>query len=284
MGAKILDGKELAARIKDELRSEVLKLRERGSAPGLAVVIVGNNPASRLYVDYKKKDCAQVGIESFEYALPENTSQEELLSVIESLNREEKVSAILVQLPLPPHLEEESVINAINPEKDADCFHPVNVGKLMTGRPYFLPCTPAGIIALLEYNGIEIGGRECVVVGRSNIVGKPLAMLLLSKNGTVTTAHSRTGNLQEVCGRADILVAAAGKPELIKASFIKPGAAVIDVGVNRLPDNRLVGDVEFAGAFEKASAITRVTGGVGPMTRAMLLKNTVRAAGRKAGI
>ncbi|HHW47420.1 MAG TPA: bifunctional methylenetetrahydrofolate dehydrogenase/methenyltetrahydrofolate cyclohydrolase FolD [Clostridiaceae bacterium] len=278
MSAKILNGSELAKSIKENIKKEVEELKKQGIFPGLAVIIVGNDPASRLYVDFKKKDCAEVGIESFEFALDEKTTEEELIKLIQQLNIDSKISAILVQLPLPAHLNEERVINAINPDKDADCFHPFNVGRLMTGNPLFLPCTPAGIIELLEANEIEIAGKECVVVGRSNIVGKPLAILLLSKNGTVTVCHSKTKNLDEVCRRADILVVAAGKPELIKGNAIKPGAVVIDVGVNRLEGKKLVGDVEFSTASEVASAITRVTGGVGPMTRAMLLKNTVKAA------
>lgn len=278
MSAKILNGSELAKSIKENIKKEVEELKKQGIFPGLAVIIVGNDPASRLYVDFKKKDCAEVGIESFEFALDEKTTEEELIKLIQQLNIDSKISAILVQLPLPAHLNEERVINAINPDKDADCFHPFNVGRLMTGNPLFLPCTPAGIIELLEANEIEIAGKKCVVVGRSNIVGKPLAILLLSKNGTVTVCHSKTKNLDEVCRRADILVVAAGKPELIKGNAIKPGAVVIDVGVNRLEGKKLVGDVEFSTASEVASAITRVTGGVGPMTRAMLLKNTVKAA------
>jgi len=278
MSAKVLNGNELAKRIKENLKKEVEDLKKQGIFPGLAVIIVGNNPASRLYVDFKKKDCAEVGIESFEFALDEKTTEEELIKLIQQLNNDSKISAILVQLPLPAHLNEERVINAIDPDKDADCFHPFNVGRLMTGNPVFLPCTPAGIIELLEANEIEIAGKECVVVGRSNIVGKPLSILLLSRNGTVTICHSKTKNLDEVLRRADILVVAAGKPELVKGSAIKPGAVVIDVGVNRLEDKKLVGDVEFSTASEVASAITRVTGGVGPMTRAMLLKNTVKAA------
>jgi len=278
MSAKILNGNELAKNVKENIKRRVEELKKQGIFPGLAVIIVGNDPASRLYVDFKKKDCAEVGIESYEYALDEKTSEEELINLIQQLNADDKISAILVQLPLPAHLNEERVINAISPDKDADCFHPFNVGRLMTGNPVFLPCTPAGIIELLEANEIEIAGKECVVVGRSNIVGKPMAILLLSKNGTVTVCHSKTKNLDEVCRRADILVVAAGKPELIKGSAIKPGAVVIDVGVNRLEGKKLVGDVEFSTASEVASAITRVTGGVGPMTRAMLLKNTVKAA------
>ncbi|MCX8130641.1 MAG: bifunctional methylenetetrahydrofolate dehydrogenase/methenyltetrahydrofolate cyclohydrolase FolD [Clostridia bacterium] len=278
MGAKVLSGTDLAKKIKESLKEEVGQLKQNGVNTGLAVVIVGNDPASRLYVDFKKKDCEEVGIQSFEYALAEETTEEELINLIERLNKDPKVNGILVQSPLPPHINEDNVIFAINPLKDADCFHPVNVGKLMIGKPDFLPCTPAGVIELLEEHNIEISGKECVVVGRSNIVGKPQAIMLLNKNGTVTVCHSRTKDLDEVCRRADILVVAVGKAEIVKANAVKPGAVVIDVGVSRLENNKLVGDVEFSTVSEKASAITRVTGGVGPMTRAILLKNTVKAA------
>ncbi|HEX3027775.1 MAG TPA: bifunctional 5,10-methylenetetrahydrofolate dehydrogenase/5,10-methenyltetrahydrofolate cyclohydrolase, partial [Clostridia bacterium] len=218
------------------------------------------------------------GIESYEYALDAKTTEEELISLIHKLNKDPKVSAILVQSPVPGHINEDNIIFEIDPNKDADCFHPVNVGKLMTGKPEFMPCTPAGVMELLEENGIEVAGKECVVVGRSNIVGKPQAIMLLSKNGTVTICHSKTKNLNEVCKRADILVAAVGKAEMIKADAVKPGAVVIDVGVTRLPNNKLAGDVEFSTVSQIASAITKVTGGVGPMTRAILMKNAVKAA------
>ncbi|MCX7842436.1 MAG: bifunctional methylenetetrahydrofolate dehydrogenase/methenyltetrahydrofolate cyclohydrolase FolD [Clostridia bacterium] len=278
MAAKVLDGKALAQKIKDGLKKEVEELKIKGIKPCLAVIIVGNDPASRIYVNFKKNDCAEVGIESVEHALPEETTEQELISLIQQLNKDPGISAILVQLPLPKHINEDRVIFSIDPSKDADCFHPVNVGKLMIGKPDFMPCTPAGVIELLDENNIAVSGKECVVVGRSNIVGKPQAILLLAKNGTVTVCHSKTNNLEEVCKRADILVAAVGRPEIIKGSFIKPGAVVIDVGVNRTEDNKLVGDVEFSAASEIASCITKVTGGVGPMTRAVLLKNTVKAA------
>jgi methylenetetrahydrofolate dehydrogenase (NADP+) / methenyltetrahydrofolate cyclohydrolase len=278
MPAKILNGTELANKIKAELKVVVSEMKDLGINPGLAVVIVGNDPASRVYVNFKKRDCAEIGVESFEYALSENISEEELINLIKKLNKDPKVNGILVQLPLPKHINEDKVIFEIDPLKDADCFHPVNVGKLMIGKPEFMPCTPAGVIELLVENGIEIEGKDCVVVGRSNIVGKPQALLLLAKNGTVTVCHSKTKNLDEVCKRADILILAIGRPEIIKGSAVKPGAVVIDVGVNRLDDNRLVGDVEFSTASDVASAITRVTGGVGPMTRAILMKNTVKAA------
>lgn len=278
MSAKILSGTDLAKKIKDELKNTVTEMKNKKVNPGLAVVIVGGDPASRVYVNFKKKDCSEIGIESFEYALDEKVSEEELIALIKKLNKDPKVNGILVQLPLPKHINEDKIIFEIDPMKDADCFHPVNVGKLMIGKPEFLPCTPAGVIELLIENGIEIEGKECVVVGRSNIVGKPQALLLLAKNGTVTVCHSKTKNLNEVCSRADILILAIGRPEIIKGSAIKPGAVVIDVGVNRLDDNKLVGDVEFSSASIVASAITKVTGGVGPMTRAILMKNTVKAA------
>ncbi|MCX7711075.1 MAG: bifunctional methylenetetrahydrofolate dehydrogenase/methenyltetrahydrofolate cyclohydrolase FolD [Clostridia bacterium] len=278
MSAKVLSGTELAKKIKNELKVTVEDLKKNGVHPCLAVVIVGNDPASRIYVNLKKNDCAEIGIESQEYALDESTTEEELLALIHKLNNDPKISAILVQSPVPKHIDEDRVILAINPEKDADCFHPVNVGKLMIGKPEFLPCTPAGVMELLEENGIDVAGKECVVVGRSNIVGKPQAIMLLSKNGTVTVCHSRTKNLEEVCKRADILVAAVGRAEIIKGSFVKPGAVVIDVGVSKTAEDKLVGDVDFAAVSEIASAVTKVTGGVGPMTRAVLMKNTVKAA------
>lgn len=276
--AKILDGKAVSQRIKDELAKEVAQLKEKGINPGLAVIIVGNDPASRVYVNNKKKACEYVGIYSEEYALDENTSQEELLELIDRLNKEKKISGILVQLPVPKHIDEEIIINAIDPKKDVDAFHPVNVGKIMVGNFDFVPCTPAGVMELISESGIDPEGKECVVVGRSNIVGKPQAMLLLHKNATVTICHSRTKNLSEKTKNADILVAAVGIPEFIKGDMIKPGAVVIDVGINRVADKKLVGDVEFESAERVASAITPVPGGVGPMTIAMLMKNTVKAA------
>lgn len=276
--AKILDGKAVSQRIKDELAKEVAQLKEKGINPGLAVIIVGNDPASRVYVNNKKKACEYVGIYSEEYALDENTSQEELLELIDRLNKDKKISGILVQLPVPKHIDEEIIINAIDPKKDVDAFHPVNVGKIMVGNFDFVPCTPAGVMELIRESGIDPEGKECVVVGRSNIVGKPQAMLLLHKNATVTICHSRTKNLSEKTKNADILVAAVGIPEFIKGDMIKPGAVVIDVGINRVADKKLVGDVEFESAEKVASAITPVPGGVGPMTIAMLMKNTVKAA------
>lgn len=277
MSAKVLSGTELAGKVKAKLKEEVEALRLKGVNTGLAVIIVGDDPASRVYVNHKKNDCAEIGIKSFEYALPEATSEEELLGLIETLNNDASVNGILVQLPIPKHINEDRIISAINPIKDADCFHPENVGKLMIGKPVFMPCTPAGVVELLEANDIPIEGKNCVVVGRSNIVGKPQAILLLAKNATVTICHSKTANIQEVCKNADILVVAIGKAEFVKPDYVKPGAVVIDVGVSRGADGKLVGDVQFIAVSEIASAITKVTGGVGPMTRAMLMKNTVKA-------
>lgn len=276
--AKLLMGKEVSARIKDELRIKVAELKEKGINPALAVIIVGEDPASKVYVNNKKKACEYCGIRSLEYALPEETTQEKLLELIEKLNNDDTVSGILCQLPVPEHINEQAIINAINPKKDVDAFHPVNVGKIMTGNYDFVPCTPAGVMELIKESGIDVNGKECVIVGRSNIVGKPMSMLLLHQNGTVTICHSRTKNLAEKTRQADILVAAIGKPEFITADMIKEGAVVIDVGINRIAPKKLVGDVEFEGAEKKAAAITPVPGGVGPMTIAMLMKNTIKAA------
>lgn len=278
MSAKILDGKMLSAKIKDELKLEVENLKKDGINPSLAVIIVGDDPASKIYVKNKKLACEYCGIKSLEYALPAETTQEELLDLIEKLNNDPSVSGILCQLPLPKGLDEEAVINAISPLKDVDAFHPVNVGKIMVGNFDFLPCTPAGVMELIALSGIEVKGKKCVVVGRSNIVGKPMSMLLLHQHGTVTICHSKTPDLKAEVGQADIVVAAVGVPELITGDMIKCGAVVIDVGMNRLPDGRLVGDVEYASCEKLASAITPVPGGVGPMTIAMLMKNTVKAA------
>jgi len=278
MAATVISGKDLAKKVKGNLKNDVELLKAKGIETCLVVIIVGDDPASRVYVNNKKKACEEIGIKSIEYALGADTSEEELLALIDKLNKDKSVNGILVQLPLPKQINEEKVIMAINPEKDVDAFHPVNVGKIMTGNPDFMPCTPAGVIKLIEETGIDIAGKECVVVGRSNIVGKPQAMLLLAKNGTVTICHSRTKNLEEVCRRADILVVAVGKLEMIKGSAIKPGAVVIDVGINRTETKKLVGDVEFSSASEVASYITPVPGGVGPMTIAMLMENTVKAA------
>lgn len=282
--AKIIDGKAISANVKAQVKAEADKLKEQGIEIGLAVVIVGNNPASRVYVNNKKKACAEVGFNSYEYALPEETTQEELLELVKKLNEDDKVNGILVQLPLPKHIDENAVINTIRPEKDVDAFHPENVGHIMIGDFNFLPCTPAGVMEMLAQSGIETEGKDCVVIGRSNIVGKPMAMLLLHKNATVTICHSRTKNLAEICRRADILVAAVGRAKFVTADMIKDGAVVIDVGMNRLESGKLCGDVDYDGCFEKAGYITPVPGGVGPMTIAMLMKNTLTSAKVKNNI
>jgi len=276
--AQLLKGKEVSARIKSQLKEEADKLKERGINPGLAVIIVGDDPASRVYVNNKKKACEEIGIKSFEYALPAETSEDELLKLIDKLNVSDEVSGILVQLPVPKHIDEQKIINSINPQKDVDAFHPVNVGKIMTGNYDFVPCTPAGVMELIKESGIEIAGKDCVIVGRSNIVGKPQAMLLLHQNGTVTICHSKTKDLAEKTKSADILVVAVGIPEFITGDMIKEGAVVIDVGINRIADKKLVGDVHFESAEKVAGAITPVPGGVGPMTISMLMKNTLKAA------
>ncbi|MBZ4670108.1 MAG: methenyltetrahydrofolate cyclohydrolase/5,10-methylenetetrahydrofolate dehydrogenase [Oscillospiraceae bacterium] len=282
--AEIINGKEVAARVKAEVRNEVLRLKEKGIDTGLAVVIVGNDPASRVYVNSKKKACEEVGINSYEYALPEETTQDELLKLVGELNADERVDGILVQLPLPKHIDENAIINAISPQKDVDAFHPFNVGRIMIGEYNFLPCTPAGVMELIKSAGIELSGKDCVVIGRSNIVGKPMAMLLLHKNATVTICHSKTRNLKEICSKADVVVAAVGRANFVTADMVKDGAVVIDVGINRLPDGKLCGDVDFEGVKEKAGYITPVPGGVGPMTIAMLMKNTLASSKLKAGI
>ncbi len=282
--AAVIDGKAISAKVKSEVKQETEALKAKGISIGLAVVIVGDNPASRVYVNNKKKACAEVGFESFEYALPEETTQEELLALVDKLNKDDTVNGILVQLPLPKQIDEKAVINAILPEKDVDAFHPVNVGNIMIGDFAFLPCTPAGVMELIASTGVEISGKECVVIGRSNIVGKPMAMLLLHKNGTVTICHSKTKNLAEVCSRADILVAAVGRANFVTPDMVKEGAVVIDVGMNRLENGKLCGDVDYAACFEKAGYITPVPGGVGPMTIAMLMKNTLTSAKIKNGI
>lgn len=276
--AKILSGKEVSKRIKDELKEEVAKLKESGINPGLAVIIVGDDPASRVYVNNKKKACEYCGIKSEEYALSADTTETEVLKLINTLNNRDDISGILCQLPVPKHINEDAIINAIAPEKDVDAFHPVNVGKIMVGNYDFVPCTPAGVMELIHESGIDVSGKECVVVGRSNIVGKPQAMLLLHENGTVTICHSRTKDLAEKTKQADIVVAAVGIPNFIKGDMIKEGAVVIDVGINRLANGSLCGDVHFDSAKDVAGAITPVPGGVGPMTIAMLMKNTVKAA------
>lgn len=276
--ANIIDGKKIAAEVRSEIAAECEALKAKGVTPGLAVIIVGEDPASKVYVKNKKKGCEEVGFHSEVYELPENTTEEELLALVHKLNGDDSIHGILVQLPLPKHLNDELIIANIDPKKDVDAFHELNVGKIMIGNYDFLPCTPAGVMVLLEKSGIEVSGKECVVVGRSNIVGKPQAMLLLHANGTVTVCHSRTKDLAEVTRRADILVVAIGKADFITGDMVKEGAVVIDVGMNRKADGKLTGDVDFATVSEKASYITPVPGGVGPMTITMLLKNTLTAA------
>lgn len=278
MSARIIDGKAVAARICEELKTKVASLTAAGKQPGLAVIIVGNNPASRVYVNNKKKKCAELGIYSEEHALAESVTEAELLGLIDRLNQNPKIHGILVQLPLPGHLNEQLILDRISPAKDVDGFHPVNVGRMLIGLPGFLPCTPAGVMELIKETGINIAGKECVVVGRSNIVGKPQAILLLREHGTVTVCHSRTKDLGEVCRRADILVVAVGKAELITGEMVKPGAVVIDVGMNRNGAGKLVGDVHFDSVAQVAGWLTPVPGGVGPMTIAMLMRNTVESA------
>lgn len=275
---QIIDGKKISAEIKEELREEVSKWKAKGHKVCLAVIQVGNDPASSVYVRNKKKACAYIGIESCSYELPEDTTQETLLKMIEQLNHNPNVNGILVQLPLPPHLNENAVVAAISPEKDVDGFHPQNVGALTIGQPGFVSCTPAGVIQLIKRSGIEISGKDCVVMGRSNIVGKPMALLLLQENGTVTICHSRTKNIREITKRADILIAAVGKPKMIDDTYIKEGAVVIDVGIHRQENGMLCGDVDFEKAASHTSAITPVPGGVGPMTIAMLMYNCLKAA------
>ncbi len=282
--AKLLDGKKISAEVRAQVALEAEKLRKSGIAAGLAVVIVGDDPASRTYVNNKKKACAAAGIYSEEYALPGTASQEDLLALVRRLNGKREINGILVQLPLPAGLDEQAVIEAIDPRKDVDAFHPVNVGRIVTGNYRFAPCTPAGIMHLLHRESIAVEGKNCVVLGRSNIVGKPMAMLLLHENGTVTICHSRTRGLGEICRRADLLVAAVGKPKFVTADMVKPGAVVIDVGMDRDEAGRRCGDVDFAAVEPVASYITPVPGGVGPMTVAMLLKNTVTAAKIQNGI
>ncbi|HIY16991.1 MAG TPA: bifunctional methylenetetrahydrofolate dehydrogenase/methenyltetrahydrofolate cyclohydrolase FolD [Candidatus Intestinimonas stercorigallinarum] len=277
MAATVIDGKALAAKCKAGVAKEVEGLSRR---PGLAVIIVGDDPASRTYVNSKRKDCTECGIYSEEYALPAEAGQEALLEIIHTLNGRADIDGILCQLPLPEGYDEEAVLLAIDPDKDVDGFHPINVGRLSTGQPCFAPCTPAGVMEMLKEYGVDPKGKECVVVGRSNIVGKPMGMLLLAAHGTVTLCHSRTRDLGEVCRRADILVAAVGKRDLITADMVKEGAVVIDVAMNRNEAGKLCGDVDYPAVAEKASLITPVPGGVGPMTRAMLMVNTLEAARR----
>ncbi len=278
MSANIIDGKALASKIKAELKLRITDLTQKGRQPGLAVVIVGDNPSSRKYVNMKKKVCAELGIYSQEHVLAGETTQAELIRLIDELNQNPKIYGILVQLPLPGQLNEAQVIERIAPSKDVDGFHPINVGKLMIGIPGFISCTPAGVMELIKSTGVSITGKECVVVGRSNIVGKPQAMLLLREHGTVTVCHSKTSDLGVICRRADILIAAVGKPELVRGDMVKPGAVVIDVGTSVNAEGKLVGDVHFNSVAEVAGWLTPVPGGVGPMTIAMLMKNTVESA------
>lgn len=282
--AKIIDGKQIAKEVRAEIAAECAELKKKGIIPGLAVVIVGTDPASQVYVRNKKKACEEVGFRSEVFELPEETTEEELLALVKKLNEDVNIHGILVQLPLPEHLDDEVIIANIDPKKDVDAFHPSNVGKIMIGNYDFLPCTPAGVMVLLDKSGIDVSGKECVVVGRSNIVGKPQAMLLLHANGTVTICHSRTKDLAEVTRRADILVVAIGKADFITGDMVKDGAVVIDVGMNRKADGKLTGDVDFATVEPKASYITPVPGGVGPMTITMLLRNTLTSAKKHAGI
>ena len=282
--AQRIDGKLISEQVRAEIAAETAAWVEKtGVRPGLAVVIVGSDPASCVYVRNKERACEQVGFYSEKYERPEETTQEQLLALVDRLNRDDKIHGILVQSPLPKHLNEEEVVLAIDPSKDVDAFHPYNVGKIMIGNHAFLPCTPAGVMELLRRSGIEVSGKECVVVGRSNIVGKPMAMLLLQANGTVTICHSRTKDLAAVCRRADILVCAIGKPRFFTADMVKPGAVVIDVGINRGEDGKLCGDVDFDAVEPLASYITPVPGGVGPMTITMLLRNTLTAVQNRCG-
>lgn len=273
----LLDGKTLATKLKATIKAEAERLPR---CPGLAVILIGDNPASRTYVNGKKKDCSECGFYSEEYTLPENTSQEELLELVELLNLREDIDGILVQLPLPPQINQNKILSAIAPDKDVDCFHPENIGNLFIGAPTFLPCTPAGVMSMLDEYGIDPSGKHAVVLGRSNIVGKPMAMLLLGRNATVTVCHSKTPNLAELCQQADILISAVGKVNLVTADMVKDNAVVIDVAMNRDKDGKLCGDVDFQVVAQKASFLTPVPGGVGPMTRATLMQNTLRSAQR----
>lgn len=280
---KIIDGKLISAKLKEELKEEVEKLKEVGIIPGLAVIIVGNDPASKTYVNSKEKNAEKLGLYSVKHQLDEKVSEEQLLKLIDDLNNDSKIHGILVQLPLPNHIDSKKVLNKISIEKDVDGFHPENVGKMIVGDKAFLPCTPNGVIKILEYENVEITGKHAVIIGRSNIVGKPMAALLLERNATVTVCHSKTKNLSEIVNLADIVVAAVGRPNFVKADMVKEGAVVIDVGINRV-DGKLIGDVDFDSVKEKASLITPVPGGVGPMTIAMLMYNTIESAKRRGGI
>jgi methylenetetrahydrofolate dehydrogenase (NADP+)/methenyltetrahydrofolate cyclohydrolase len=281
MAAKIIDGKAIAAKVRQQIGIKVAELKNKGITPGLAVVLVGDDPASKVYVGMKKKNCLELGMYSADHELPASTTEAELLKLIAQLNADDRVHGILVQLPLPDHIDSDKVLEAISPDKDADGFHPFNVGRLAIGKPTFQPCTPYGVMVMLDEIGYDLTGKEVVVVGRSNIVGKPVALMCLARHATVTVCHSRTKDLAEVVRRADVVIAAVGKAEMVKGDWIKPGAVVIDVGINRVADKKLVGDVEYAAAAERASAITPVPGGVGPMTIAMLLQNTLESAERR---
>ena len=280
MAAQVIDGKAIAAKVRGRIAGQVEQLKAQGVTPGLAVVLVGEDPASRVYVGMKKKMCVELGMYSADHELPADTGEAMLLELIARLNADERVHGILVQLPLPAHIDTDKVLEAISPLKDADGFHPYNMGRLAIGKPTFQPCTPYGVMVMLEEIGYDLTGKEVVVVGRSNIVGKPVALMCLAKHATVTICHSRTKDLAGVVRRADVVIAAVGKAEMVKGDWIKPGAVVIDVGINRVGEKKLVGDVEYAAAAERASAITPVPGGVGPMTIAMLLQNTLESAQR----
>lgn len=280
----IIDGKAVSRAVREQVAAETAQLKEKGIVPGLAVIIVGEDPASQVYVNNKEKACAEVGFYSEKFALPESTTQQELNALVEELNARKDINGILCQLPLPAHLNDKEVINLISPEKDVDAFHPVNVGAIMIGDYNFLPCTPAGVMELIHSTGVDISGKKAVVIGRSNIVGKPMAMLLLHENATVEITHSKTKNLSEITSQADILVAAIGKAKFVTADMIKQGAVVIDVGMNRDENGKLCGDVDFASAADKCSFITPVPGGVGPMTISMLMKNTLTAAKLQNGL
>ncbi|MBP1989038.1 bifunctional methylenetetrahydrofolate dehydrogenase/methenyltetrahydrofolate cyclohydrolase FolD [Paenibacillus eucommiae] len=282
MTAQIINGKEIVSALREEIKAEAAELTAQGTQPGLVVIIVGEDPASKVYVNSKAKACEQVGVYSEVHRLPENTTQKELIALIHLFNQDKRIHGILVQSPLPKHMNEEEVVDEIDPAKDVDCFHPVNVGNLMIGKPGMLPCTPGGVIEILKKIDVSIAGKHAVVVGRSNIVGKPMALLLLREHATVTICHSRTPNMEEITKQADILVVAVGKANLIKAEHVKPGAVVIDVGMNRPVDGKLTGDVDFEAVKEVAGAITPVPGTVGPMTITMLLRNTLNAASRSA--
>lgn len=278
MSAEIISGKEISKSIREELQQDINQLKSQGIEPGLAVVLVGEDPASEVYVGHKAKTCEQLGVYSEVHRLPKNTEESELLVLIQRLNKDPKINGILVQMPVPEHISEKAVIDAISPDKDVDGFHPVSVGNLMIGDHSFLPCTPAGVIELIKRTGTEIAGKHAVVIGRSNIVGKPVAMLLLREHATVTMCHSRTQNMQSITSQADILVVATGRPEMVTRDFVKPGAIVIDVGINRMENGKLKGDVNFEEVKDVAGHITPVPGGVGPMTITMLMKNTIEAA------